>query len=187
MIVSCIVEGHGEIDALPVLLRRLAAWKTPDIPVTINRPARLPKGKILHDDKELRRHLELAASKCGQDGWILVLFDSDQDCPMQLAESVGQRATQMLPHRRISIVVANCEYEAWFIAGSPHNQIRDFPEDIRDAKGWVARNLLNGHYDEILHQPRFSQSLDLDSAYSYSRSFRKLCAEWERQVLQTFD
>jgi len=30
MIVASIVEGHGEVAALPVLLRRIAAWLSPE-------------------------------------------------------------------------------------------------------------------------------------------------------------
>ena len=33
-VVTPIVEGDGEVAALPVLLRRIGAWLSPDVPVT---------------------------------------------------------------------------------------------------------------------------------------------------------
>jgi hypothetical protein len=31
--VAAIVEGAGEVAALPILLRRINAWRTPDVPL----------------------------------------------------------------------------------------------------------------------------------------------------------
>jgi hypothetical protein len=188
MIVSCIVEGHGEIEALPVLLRRIAAWKTPDLNVEIKRPARLSRGKILKLDLDFERHLRLAAATSGPRGWILILFDSDEECPKNLSALVHKKATELLPHRRISVVVAHSEYEAWFIAGRASLDIETAdgdlidPENIRDAKGWISSHMRERQYNEILFQPRFSAKMDLEEANSSSRSFRKLCKEWEYQA-----
>ena len=38
--VSAIVEGDGEVHALPILLRRIAQWLTPECPVQILMPIR---------------------------------------------------------------------------------------------------------------------------------------------------
>lgn len=186
--ISCIVEGHGEIEALPVLLRRIAAWKNPDLNVKINRPARLPRGKILKLERDFERHLRLAAATSGPHGWILILFDSDGDCPGTLAEAVIAKANCLMPHHRVSVVVAHSEYEAWFIAGRSGLDLNKTegdpiePENIRDAKGWISSHMQGRHYDEILFQPRLSARMDMEAASASSRSFRKLCKEWELQV-----
>ncbi|MFO1432816.1 MAG: hypothetical protein U1F76_22300 [Candidatus Competibacteraceae bacterium] len=39
-----------------------------------------------------------------------------------------------------------------------------------------------GSYGETTDQPAFSARFDLQQAFDGSRSFRKLCAEWERQA-----
>ncbi len=97
-----------------------------------------------------------------------------------------------MPHRRISVVLANREYEAWFIAAAQSlNGLRGFsfdpmdgidPETPRDAKGWIKARMTGGGYGETTDQPAFSARIDLQQAYAGSRSFRKLCAEWNRQV-----
>lgn len=190
--VAVIVEGDGEVAALPILLRRVGEWQTPDIYMQILPPIRVRRDRFLNRPDEFRRHLLLAAAKCGDDGWILVLLDADNDCPAELGQKILERAQACVPHRRISVVLANREYEAWFIAAaeSLHGQ-RGFafdpgeaidPEAPRDAKGWIKARMGGRVYGEITDQPAFSASMNLQQAFDRSRSFRKLCDEWTRQT-----
>ena len=102
-----IVEGDGEVAALPVLLRRLNAWRTPSTAIDILHPIRVRRDRFLNREREFRRHLLLAAGKCGDDGWIIVLLDADDDCPAELGREILARARQVVPHRRVSVVLAN--------------------------------------------------------------------------------
>ncbi|BBL74016.1 DUF4276 family protein [Methylomagnum ishizawai] len=190
--VSPIVEGDGEVRALPVLLRRLALWLSPDQWIDVLNPIKTRRDRFLNRDEEFRRMLLLAAAKCGDSGWILILLDADDDCPAQLGAEVLERAKQVVPHRRVSVVIANREYEAWFIAAALSlDGKRGFcfsgqpidPEINRDAKGWIKQRKRDGRYDEINDQSAFSQLIDLEQARRNSRSFRKLCDEWKRQCL----
>lgn len=192
MAIASIVEGDGEVAALPVLLRRLNAWCTPSTPVDVLHPIRVHRDRFLNREQEFRRHLLLAAAKCGDDGWIIVLLDADDDCPAELGGEILERARQVVPHRRVSVVLANREYEAWFIAAAESlHGARGFafdPAEERDAelprnaKGWVAKHMAGGTYREITDQPAFSARMDLDEAFRLSRSFRKLSDEWSKQV-----
>ena len=110
--VVAVVEGDGEVQALPILLRRLDNWLASGTYVNVPTPIRVRKDRFLNREEEFRRHLLLAASKCGEDGWILVLLDADDDCPAQLGPQIAARAQKYVPHRRISVVLANREYEA---------------------------------------------------------------------------
>lgn len=192
MKVAAIVEGDGEVAALPVLLRRLGEWRTPEASVEVLPPIRVRRDRFLNRDEEFRRHLLLAAAKCGDDGWILVLLDADDDCPADLGWRTLQRAQACIPHRFVSVVLAHREYEAWFIAAAESLQgYRGFafdPADAvdaeipRDAKGWIKRRMAGGTYGETTDQAAFSARMNLQQAFDRSRSFRKLCAEWNRQV-----
>ena len=84
--VAAIVEGAGEVAALPILLRRINAWRTPDAHLQALPPIRVHRDRFLNRDDEFHRHLLLAAAKCGEKGWILVLLDADDDCPAELGE-----------------------------------------------------------------------------------------------------
>lgn len=190
--VASIVEGDGEVAALPVLLRRINQWRTPDIHVRAFPPIRVHRDRFLKRDEEFRRHLLLAAAKCGEAGWILILLDADDDCPAEMGAEIQKKAQQCVPHRRVSVVLANREYEAWFIAAAESlDGNRGFvftPKDIadaerpRNAKGWMGERMAGGAYRETTDQPAFSAHMDLQQAFDRSRSFRKLCNEWERQV-----
>lgn len=190
--VASIVEGDGEVAALPILLRRLNEWRTPDTAVQALPPIRVHRDRFLNRDEEFSRHLLLAAAKCGEDGWILVLLDADDDCPAELGAQILERARACIQHRRVSVVLANKEYEAWFIAAAKSlDGQRGFSfqseDDIeaehrRDAKGWMRKRMGNGAYRETTDQPAFSARMDLQQAFDHSRSFRKLCSEWNKQV-----
>lgn len=191
-VVATIVEGDSEVQALPVLLRRIHEWLTPESYVEVPAPIRVRRDRFLNRPEEFDRHVKLAAAKCGDDGWILILLDADDDCPATLGADILARAQRAAPHRRVSVVLANREYEAWFLASCVSlNGQRSFawdkpddfdPEAVRDAKGWMRANMRCGAYREVIDQPAFSARMDLNRARERSRSFRKLCDEWERQM-----
>lgn len=191
--IASIVEGDGEVAALPVLLRRLASELEPAVAISLVQPIRVRRDRFLNKDEEFRRQLLLAAAKSGDDGWILIVLDADDDCPGVLGPRLCERARQLIPHRRLSVVLANREFEAWFIAAAESLQgVRGFslkPDEAipeaevpRDAKGWMKRHMNRLAYSELLDQPAFSARMDLQQALDKSRSFRKLCDEWRIHV-----
>lgn len=154
---------------------------------------RVYKDRFLNRSEEFSRHLKLAAAKCGDAGWVLILFDADDDCPAQKGAAVLAQALAIIPHRRVAVVLANREYEAWFIAAAESlNGCRDFKyrdtdasidaEKPRNAKGWVRERMPAG-YGETTDQPAFTARFDLELAYQRSRSFRKLCSEWDKNAV----
>lgn len=193
MKVAAIVEGDGEVAALPILLRRLSEWRTRERFVDVLQPIRIKRHKVLNRPDELNRYLQLAASKCGDGGWVLVLIDADDDCPAELAQKLLNDASARIPHRRVSVVLANREFEAWFIAAARSlDGVRGFAlgaddvpvaaEERRDAKGWIRARMAGGAYGVMTDQPGFTAHMSLEQAFQGSRSFRKLCTEWDRQM-----
>jgi hypothetical protein len=59
---ACIVEGHGDREAVPVVIQRLAAKLDPATAVHIPPPIRIPKSKLIKSG-ELERAVELAARR----------------------------------------------------------------------------------------------------------------------------
>lgn len=191
MKVASIVEGQGEVVALPVVLRRLQAWQTPGDNTQVITPIRVHRDRFINREEEFRRHLYLAAAKSGVGGWVLIVLDADDNCPADLGPRILERAKQCIPHRKISVVLANREYEAWFIAAraslNGHRGFSADPAEIidaeepRDAKGWLKARMASHTYGEVTDQPAFSAIFDLQQAHDGSRSFRKLCKEWRVQ------
>jgi len=61
--IAPIVEGHGEVEAVPALLQRIAEMEAPDRLLEVNRPIRVKAGSFLNDQDYFKRYVTLASSK----------------------------------------------------------------------------------------------------------------------------
>jgi hypothetical protein len=174
--IAPIVEGHGEIDALPALLHRIRT-SLPSAPILhINPPIRVKAESFLNRRDEFRRHVELAALKASaRQGSVLVLLDCDDDCP----DAISVRDDVAM-----FVALAYREYETWFLtaarslrgaAGLPDDlDPPSNPDALRSAKGWLSARMPDG-YDPIRHQLPFTRRMDLAqarSAQSFDRLYR---------------
>ena len=181
--IIAIVEGDGEVQAVPILLRRIAEVATPGIFPEVPKPIRVRRDSILKPG-EIERYVELAADRAGPDGRILILLDADDDCPRDLAPELLRRAAAR-SDRQIRVVMARMEYEAWFFAAADSLAgSRGFgdgitapgdPESIRNAKGWLTERLPPGrNYKELRDQPALTARFDPGQARRSAPSFDKL-------------
>jgi hypothetical protein len=180
--IASIVEGHGEVQAVPLLVRRIAGRLTPIRPVVALRPIRIPRNRLLRSG-ELERAIDLAALQTTPEDGILVLIDADQDCPKELGPRLLSRAGSHRRDRRIRVVLAKAEYESWFLAAADslgagqkpaEVQLLSDPEAVRDAKGKLGRLLgWRRSYRETLDQPALTVQFDLEQA-RMAPSFDKL-------------
>lgn len=170
--IVAIVEGQGEVAALPILLRRMAGLL--GVYVDIPNPIRVRRNRIVKPG-EMERAVELAARRAGREGCILILLDADEDCPAELAPELLQRATDARSDRHISVVLAKTEFESWFIAAAGsiagHQGIEDTakapanPESISDAKVWLSGRMPSGRsYRSTRDQPGLTTIFDLEAA-----------------------
>jgi len=182
MIIQPIVEGQGDEAAVPLLLRRLRdeaqAWG-----LEVGRPHRRRRTQLVKKDS-LQSAAQIAALRedCAA---ILVLFDADDDCPKELAPTLEEWAREAAGGKPCAVVMANREYEAWFLASIealrgrasilPDATSHHEPEVPRDAKGELERRMPRGaSYSATVDQPELTAHLDLESAYRGCRSFRRL-------------
>lgn len=181
-----IVEGHGEVEAVPILLRRIAAQIDPGEHLEVPRPIRTKRQRLVKPG-ELEKSVELAGRQTGPDDGILVLLDADSDCPRDLGPSLLNRAVATRRDRAISVVLAKAEYEAWFLAAAqslagrrgldPAIVSPPDPEAIGDAKGWLRNRMpARKPYSETLDQPALTTVFDLNAART-APSFEKLWRE----------
>jgi hypothetical protein len=191
--IACIVEGHGEVEAVPILVRRVAARVDPTFSIQVRRPLRITRSQLVRP-KELERAIELAARQAGKQGGILVLIDSDDDCPAELGPQLLARARRARGDLPIGLVLAKREFEGWLLAsaeslrgkrGLPDDLLPPpDPEAIRGAKEWIARHMVGGTtYSETLDQPALTAAFDLDQAAARSDSFEKCLREITSLVL----
>lgn len=187
--VAPIVEGHGEVDAVPELIRRIAEHSAPGTPLQVLPAIRVSRNRVVKPNV-LERYVDLAARKSMPDGRILLLLDADRDCPMQLASTLLSRARGARSDRLISVVIAKAEFESWFLASAGSiagvrgistgcKAPRD-PEVIRDAKGWLTRQMAPGRrYSPTVDQLDLTRCFDIDAARA-APSFDKFWRDVER-------
>ena len=182
--IVAIVEGHGEVLAAPILIRRIAAAIAPGYAIQVPKPIRVNRNLLLSSG-ELERYVNLAARQSGPADGILIMLDADDDCPRDLAPAILRRAAAARSDRRIGVVLACREYEGWFLAAADsiagrrdlnaNTTAPDKPESIRNAKGWLANRMPSGRaYEETRDQPAFSNLFDLDQARRGAPSFDKM-------------
>lgn len=177
-----IVEGQGEVAAVPLLLRKLRdraeLWN-----LEVGRPIRQRRTQLVKR-ATLQSAVRLAAVREDCAG-ILVLLDADDDCPKDCAPNLDAWAREAAGEKACAVVLANREYEAWFLASMEalrgHCRIEHTavshpnPESIRAAKEAIERNMPAGaSYSPPVDQVKLTAHLDLERVYRGCRSFRKL-------------
>ncbi len=176
-----IVEGHGEVEAVPILLRRILHNRGM-YQIKIAKPIRIPRTKMIRQ-KELARAVELAARQpdCAV---ILIILDADDDCPKELAPRLLNWARETRRDIPSRVIIAKSEFESWFIGSI--ESLRNctgiqidavcptHPEEIRDAKEWLNMHMPRSRpYTETIDQPAFAARFDLMRARVSCPSFDK--------------
>jgi hypothetical protein len=180
--VAPIVGGHGDREAVALLVRRIAHERLHLYDVKVAPAFRLPRTQMV-DQRLLYRAAMLQAhrvSDAGAGGGVLVVADADDDCPVELAQRMRGHLVGL--DTSVAVVVAQREYEAWLLAGLPslrrHGLVRDAgeygePEKVRAAKSALSDRLTEP-YRETIHQASLTGSVSLAACAERSRSFRHL-------------
>jgi len=180
-----LVEGQGDVAAVPVLLRKLLkasghyGWQ-PGPPMRV--------GGLLKLRQNLARTAEALRIKlrAGEGHAVLVLLDLDRDgCPRAEALALAAELAAFGLPGPVAVVLAYREYEEWLVASLPSIAPttpllpdalrRDYPAESKPGvKEWLTRQMPAGFiYRETIHQEAFSQHLSPELARE-CRSFQRL-------------
>ena len=196
------VEGEGEADAVPVLVKRLLSekggWSGILLDEATFRVGSVDK-LVKQDFRNWKRFLG-ASLKRPNVGGVLLILDGDIEtvggkafCAAEVAKSLAGAAMEVGAGQTFSVAVvfARQEYETWLIAGVDSLAGRRLPDgrlidanarppagDLeagpRDAKGWL-RDVVGGGYKPTRDQAALTRLVDLDVIRARNlRSFRRL-------------
>jgi hypothetical protein len=184
-----IVEGQGEVRAVPELFRRIIAELDLGVPIEVRPPVRQSRDKLLNSEGELGRALGLAANAMRQVGAIFILLDSDDECPAEAGPNLLARARAARGDLRIAVVLAHREFEAWFLASAVSLKgLRGLrgdidnhpaPEFVRGCKEWLENQMPTSKYSPTADQVALSRTFDMSLARRNAPSFDKLWRELE--------
>ncbi len=105
--IGSIVEGHSEVESLPILLSRIARSIDPCIALALPEPVRVPRDRFLSSDKEILRAVRFAADRAEHGQPVLILIDSEGKCPAELGQTLLRRAQVHCPGRPMGCVIAH--------------------------------------------------------------------------------
>ncbi len=186
------VEGQGDVEAAPTLVKRLLAEHSffdavslDPHPIRVGEYSKISKNGFA----EWKRFLRVAAMRRNLGGCVLLL-DGDSKTKVKGQPFCAMRAAQRLAAEAmtvgagaqfsVAIVFACMEFESWLIAGVPSlvnqpftdgrkeiselpSRIPDNPEQIpRDAKGWFRRVMRTG-YSATRDQAELTRLVDLNA------------------------
>ncbi|MCR4415127.1 MAG: DUF4276 family protein, partial [Thermoguttaceae bacterium] len=174
--VAPIVEGHGEYECVRILVQRVWREVLDAEHIEVLRPIRGKKHRLVKKE-ELQKAVKLALSKLAdagcppQPGLLLILLDADTDAPCLLGPQLLRDARDVHPVADMACVIANREYETWFVAAaeslveyldlSQDTHLPETPEDLGLGKGWIETRFRGTKYSETQDQPRMTAKMDL--------------------------
>ncbi|MBI5724394.1 MAG: DUF4276 family protein [Planctomycetes bacterium] len=181
MNIQPIVEGYGDVKAVPTLLRRLLD-QAKIYDVKIARPIRWKQSQLLNEDG-LRKAVRLAGKQtdCAA---IVILFEHEDGCPKKVGPLL-LRWAQSETSLPCGVVLAHREFEAWFLAAveslrgkcdiRENAQPPDDPESVRGAKEAIAQFMPKHRiYRETTDQDNLAAVFDMRIAFQKCRSFKHM-------------
>jgi hypothetical protein len=177
----CVVEGQGEVAALPALCARVLLHLGAQGWIVDRDPIRQPRSRLVNEREKsprrpcltdgIRRAAMLARARPADA--ILLLCDADDDCPAVWGPSARHAVAPLLPG---AAVMAVREYDAWLLLSHTDAElhgagVRD-PERTRNAKEEM-RKLIPG-YKPSVHQLDATRRIDVGALRARSESFDKL-------------
>ena len=189
--VFAIVEGKGELKAVPNLLHRLweANIKSPPLR-TGKQPYKVRRGDFINNQKVRREYLNEVGYRARQCyGGVLILLDAEEECCRDFVH--GDKIKDIradideilvgIPH---FFALAEKGYESWLVAGlGGINTEKGVSED------WINANKdktgLDRKYNKIVDQLKLTSKMDIQRARKVNSSFNRFCKkflQWGNKV-----
>jgi len=177
-----IAEGDGEVEAAPLLVRRLLheVLQRFELGVPAAKNAHGRENLIKEDGVE--RFVKYALHEPDAAA-VVVVLDAEQDAACALACQLRARIQALNPRVPVAVVCADVQYESWFVdsietlaghCGLAENAIRpDRPPP--NPKRWLCDLMPSARaYKETRDQAPLTARLDFSLLAERSRSFRRM-------------
>jgi hypothetical protein len=177
MKLGLVVEGDGEVAALPILVRRHLHENRKIFDIEVGKPKNSKGRGNLNAPGGVERYAQYAAlpdDVCG----VLVLCDSDSDMVCEFGPTMQERAAGAVSKKPVMATLAVTEFENWIVASSETVGKEGLPPDT-DYENLDAESVIRGwrfprSYVKPLHQPGYAQGLDFELVKARCPSFSRL-------------
>ena len=134
--VAPIVEGNGEVECIRILIERIWIEMIGGAYVDVVKPTRVSRTKLAQRLKSGELHIDSdEVAEVVKKAWqkllekrnvdpvlpelVLILIDADEDCPGKLGPALLGVARETVGDQiDVACVIANVEYETWFVAAA---------------------------------------------------------------------
>ena len=181
----CIVEGEGELKALPILVQRMLKHLRREqwLQVDSERIICTKNGDRItapyHAPRQLGIEYFVGIAARHKPAAILVVVDGEDRCRMRQEASLPSLGPELLARGQsvagdipLEVVVANRMFESWFLADFHSLRARKYflpdadfpdwrtPEEVAGCKEWMRR-LMGKSYSPKIDQGTFAQGVRL--------------------------
>ena len=194
--IGCIVEGDGEVEAVPVLVTRIAAEVAPGMFVHLPRSSIVKRDHMTTSSDAISKAIAYLVPRLSKPaGFVLILDRDDETDPSRLIDDLAAHMKACRGDCPSIVVMPDREYEAWFLASAESLRgvrgLRDDlapppnPDAIRGAKEWLADRAAGARrYGERADQAALTSHFDMAAARANSPSFARAYAEIARLLLE---
>jgi len=177
MKLGLVVEGDGELDALPILVRRHLHENRKIFDIEVAKPKNSKGRGNLEAPGGVERYGQHAALPDDVSG-VLVLCDSDNDKVCEFGPTMHERAAGAVPGKPVIATLAVTEFENWIVASAETIE-GAVPVDVPDFEAIGAEGIIRTWrypraYVKPLHQPGYAQQIDFQLVAGRCPSFDRL-------------
>lgn len=174
--IGLVVEGPGDRNALPVLLRKHLHGEGEYRDVLGKPVATNGRDKALKVNG-IEGFALAAALRPGCVG-VLVVLDGEGDCVADLGPSLLERVGNAVG-KPVRIALADCDFESWLFASAETLDLElVFSEDIV-GQGAIKEALKPAKYVKPTWQPRLTHRMEIGRAAQRSDSLRRMLARFD--------
>jgi len=168
-----VVEGPGDANALPLLLRRFMEARA-DYRDLLGKPVRCNGRDKALVPRGIESYVSVAAARPGCRA-VLVVLDSEGDAVCRLGPSLLERV-QKNTRLPVAVSLADRCWEDWLYASIETLEIGNGLKCSEESGGTgvIKRALLPGKYVKPTWQPRLTVRVDINLAAGRSRSLARM-------------
>ena len=193
--IALLIEGDGDYDAVPLLVRNIAAVKAFHDLTVGTKPIKVGDAHAILKSEKFVRLFEYAITRDDIDA-VLIASDCEDYCPVEAVQGVYARVDEIVNRVKKPVGVAFfCrEYETMFLANADHLSKRSksivldpakLPSNIsfltvRNAKGMLKGIISANTYKETRDQARLTGAMDVQHCAAAYRPLKHLVnvIEW---------
>jgi Domain of unknown function (DUF4276) len=179
--IGLVVEGSGEFEALPLLLRR---WlhEGSDFRDILGSPVLCHGRSKALKTGGIEEKVAVAAARPGCRA-VLVVLDGEGDPVCQRGPELLMRSRESGRGKPIAVALADRQYEAWLMASAETLGLEGLAySSTRDPVSALVDALRPRKYVKPVWQPRLTERIDFALAIPRSPSLRRLLDRFDELV-----